>query len=72
MPGDMAMQEPGAGVVFLECDGEETISGKGGDVSAGWVGQVEGCGCEVECSDFLGEDPEVVAVEMNRVIETAM
>ena len=56
------MQEPGAGIVFLECDGEEAISGKGSDVSAGWVGQVEGCGCEVKCSDFLGKDPEVMAV----------
>lgn len=37
----MAMQEPGAGIVGLECDYDEAVSGKQHDVAAGRVVKLE-------------------------------
>ena len=65
MPGDVAVQKPGAGVVGLEGDDEIAAAGEEGDVSARRVVEfhvyetvpVEGLG--------LCEDGEVVAVEVD-------
>lgn len=40
VPRNVAMQEPGARVVFLEGDGEVAVRGQGSDVSARWVDEV--------------------------------
>ena len=69
MPRNMAMQEPGAGIVFLEGDGEVAVPRESGDVTTGRVDQVQGAGFEVEDSGGLADDPEVVAMEMDGVVE---
>ena len=63
----MAVQEPRPGIIFLERDGEIAIPGKDGDVATRRVGEVEGGGAEGEGADFLGEHPEVMAVEVDWV-----
>ena len=68
MPRDVAVQEPDAWVVGFEGDSEVAGAWKEGDVSTGRVFVVEHAVCEVgfvEGDDLLGEDYEVVAVEMD-------
>lgn len=70
MPGNVAVDEPSAWVVELEGDGEVAVAGQGGDVTAGWVGEVELAGAFDVGACGLGDDPEVVAVEVDGVEET--
>ena len=63
------MQKPRAGIVFLECDGEVAVCREGCDVSTRRVGEVQGAGIEVENPGGLADDPEIVAVEMDWVVE---
>lgn len=70
MPGNVAVDEPGARVVELESDGEVAVAGQGGDVTAGRVGEVEFCGAFDVGADGLADDPKVVAVEVDGVEET--
>lgn len=62
VPGDVAVQEPGAGVVQAERNGEVAVGGQDGGVAPGRVGRVEGVGPSVPGSALLRQDPEVVAV----------
>ena len=62
------MHKPGTWVVGSEGDGYVAFSGEEGYVSAGGVFVVEEAICEVggvEGDSLLGEDGEVVAVEMD-------
>jgi hypothetical protein len=70
MPRDMTMQQPGAGIVFLEGDGQIAICRESSDVATRWVDEVKGAGVEVEDPGGLANYPEVVAVEMDWVVET--
>jgi len=66
----MAMNKPRTGVVELEGDGEIAIAGQNGDISARRVHQINrGC-CFIPGPDGLSDDEEVVAVEMDGVVET--
>lgn len=70
MPSDMAMSDPRPRIIGLESHGEEAISGQSGDITSGWVIEVECCGVDIEHAGFLGYDREVVAVEVDRVRDT--
>ncbi len=68
MPRDVAVQEPDARVVGFEGDGDVAGAGEEGYVSTGRVVVVEHAVCEVgfvKGDDLLGENYEVVAVEMD-------
>lgn len=68
MPSNVAVQEPDAGVVGAEGDGDVAGAGQEGDVAAGRVFVVEFSVGEVGCVEgdgLLGEDYEVVAVEVD-------
>lgn len=68
MPRDVAVQEPDARVVGFESDGDVAGAGEEGNVSTGRVVVVEHAVCEVgfvEGDGLLGENHEVVAVEMD-------
>jgi hypothetical protein len=69
MPRNMTMQEPRAGIIFFKGDGEVAIPREGGDVTTGRIDQVQGAGFEVEDAGGLADDPEVVAMEMDGVVE---
>lgn len=71
VPRDVAMDEPGARVVEQERNGEVSARGEGGDVAAHGVLGVELGVRQVELAGLLGEDPEVVAVEVDGVVEAA-
>ena len=63
----MAVYEPGAGIIGFECDDYVAVFGEEDDVAAGWVVEFEG-GEGVDGEGLvvnLGEDGEVVAVEMD-------
>ena len=65
MPGDMAMQQPGARIVGFEGDNEVAACRQKGDVSAGWIVEVQvGETGPVGCFGLF-EDGEVVAVEVD-------
>lgn len=64
MVGDVAVEEPGARVVGLEGDDDDAVGGEEGDVAARGVVQVEGGDGAVEGGGGLGEEDEVVAVEV--------
>lgn len=70
MPGNVAVDEPSARVVELEGDGEVAVAGQGGDVTAWWVGEIELGGAFDVGACGLGDDPEVVTVEVDGVKET--
>ena len=67
MPGDVAVQEPGARVVQPERDGEVAVGGEDGGVAPGRVGRVEGVGASVPGRALLRQEPEVVAVQVDGV-----
>ena len=65
MPRDMAVQQPGAGVVGFEGDDEVAACGEKSDVSAGRVVEVH-VGETGPVGGFgLFEDGEVMAVEVD-------
>lgn len=70
MPRNMTMQEPGARVIFLEGNRKVAVRRKVGNVATRRVDQIQDAGIEVEDTSCLADDPEVVAMEMNRVVET--
>lgn len=72
MPGNVAVDEPSAWVVELEGEGEVAVAGQGSDVTARGVGEVELGGAFDVGACGLGYDPEVVAVEVDGVEETAV
>ncbi len=70
VPGDMAMQDPEAGVIGAEADGHVAVLGQESNIAArrvvvleGAVGQV----VQVEGPRLLGEKDEVVSVQMHGV-----
>lgn len=66
MPRDVAVDEPGAGVVRLEGDDDVAARGEQHDVAAGGVADVQGTlQGAVELPGTLVEDGEVVAVEVD-------
>ncbi len=65
MPCDMAMQQPGAGVVGFEGDDEVAARGEKGDVSAGRIVEIHVGETGPVRSFRLFEDGEVVAVKMD-------
>ena len=68
MPRDVAVQEPDAGVVGFEGDGDVAGAGEEGYVSTRRVFVVKHTVYEmgfIEGDGLLGEDYEVVAVEMD-------
>ena len=70
MPSNVAVEEPDARVVGAEGDGNVAGAGEEGDVAAGRVFVVELSVGEVGCVEgdgLLGEDDEVVAVEVDLV-----
>jgi hypothetical protein len=64
----MAMHEPGSWIVFLERDSQVAIGWERCYVTSRRVDKVEGSGSEREYSCCLADNVEVMAVEMNRVI----
>lgn len=66
------MAEPSARVVDLEGNGEVAVAWERGDVAARWVGEVELCGTVDVGANFLPDDPKVVAVEVDRVVEATI
>lgn len=69
MPGDVAVADPGARVVDGEGDGQVAVARQRGRVAARRVLEVpRGLG-PVEGAAFLGEHPEVVAVEVDGVVD---
>ena len=67
VPGDVAVQEPGARVVQAERDGEVAVGRENGGVAPGRIGRVEGVGASVPGSTLLRQEPEVVAVQVDGV-----
>jgi len=67
MPGDMAVQEPDARVIRLEGDDKVSGSRQHGDVAARRVGPSRVDRGGVESSSTLGDEVEVVAVEVDGV-----
>ena len=70
VPRDVAMGEPGAGVIQQKGNGQVAARGQGGDVAAHGVFSLEVGVLDVEGSALLGEDPEVVAVEVDGVVDS--
>jgi hypothetical protein len=68
----MAMVKPRSWIIFFECYGEVAVCGERGNVSTGWVDEAEGASREVEYSCGLTKDPEIVAVEMDWVVESVV
>lgn len=68
VPGDVAVDDPGARVVELKGDGEVAAGGEVGGVAADGVDGVEGR-LVGEGGGVLREDPEVVAVEVDGVVD---
>jgi hypothetical protein len=68
VPANMAMGQPHAGVVGDEREHQPAGGGQERGIATGRVGEVEGRR-RVEGAESFGEDPEVVAVEMDRVRE---
>lgn len=64
MRGDVAVEQPAAGVVGLEGDGDGAVGGEEDDVATGGVGEFERGDGAVEGGCGLGEDCEVVAVQV--------
>lgn len=69
MPCNVAVHEPGPGVVFLERDHQIAVSRQRSDVTTGRIHKVQLNSRWVVNSGLLGEDPEIVAVKMDRVSE---
>ena len=69
MPRNMTMQQPRAGIVFLEGDGEVAVCGEGSDVATRRVYEVQCAGIQVEDLGGLSDDPEVVAVQVDWMVE---
>lgn len=70
MPSDVAVDEPCTGVVKLEGDGEVAVTRESGNVTARRVDHVQGGGVAVPHSSILAKDEEVVAVQVDRVVDT--
>lgn len=71
VPGDVAVHEPRARVVELEGEREVAVARERGRVPARRVLDVEARRVAVEDARGLGQDPEVVAVEVDRVGDAA-
>jgi hypothetical protein len=67
VPSDVAMEKPRARVVFLECNGEVAVCGERCNVTTGWVNEVEVNSVNVENAGVLSNNPEIVAVQVNRM-----
>lgn len=65
----MAVDEPCSGVVKLERDGEVAVTRESSNVTTRGVRQVEQRGVAMEHAGVLGEHEEVVAVEMDGVVD---
>jgi len=66
----MTMQEPRTGIIFLECDCEVAVCGQCRNVASRGVDEVESASRDVEDAGGLANDPEIMAVEMDWVVET--
>ena len=62
MPANVAVHEPGAGVVSFKADDEVAAGGEHGNVPAGGVGGCQRCICGGVGAGSLGEDVKVVAL----------
>lgn len=65
MPSDVAVHEPRTRVVGIEHNDGVSRRWKHGYVAARRVGEVGGRGIGIEGSGALGEDVEIVAMEMD-------
>ena len=67
MPGNVAVEDPNAGVVELEADGDVAVPRQQGDITTRRVVVVEGAVVQVRLDEgpvLLGEDDKVVAVKV--------
>jgi len=62
---NVAMHQPGTGVVSWEADDEISTSVGSVCITADWVGEVESCSSTA--SSTISNDPEIVAVKMDRM-----
>jgi hypothetical protein len=70
VPRDMAMHQPGTRVIFGKGNRKVAVSGQRGHVTARRVDDIKFGGGEIEHPCVLSDHPEVMAVQMNRVVET--
>lgn len=69
VPGNVAVDEPRARVVELKGEGEVAVGGQAGDVAARRVDEVELGLVAAVGARRLREDPKVVAVHVDRVVD---
>lgn len=67
VPGNVAVHDPGTGVVRVEGQGEVSVGGQHGDVTTGRVDSGQAGGGLVVRASAGAQHPKVVAVEMDRV-----
>lgn len=65
MPRNVAVNQPATRVVETKRDRQEAMSGQHSGIAARRVLQVERFGGTVPWMEFLREDPEIVAVEVD-------
>lgn len=69
VPSDVAVDEPCTGVVQLEGDGEVAVTREGSDVTTRRVDHVQGGDVAGPHAGVLAEDEEVVAVQVDGVVD---